>query len=166
MAVAIYPGSFDPVTNGHVDIARRAASCFDKLVVAIRDIPPETVLFSTEERVAMAKEAIKDMPNVTVLPYSGDITLFAVTVAADVIVQSLSTISDFETAKQRALVNQQMGQGVDSCFLMTRPQHSFVTTVMVKEVAKLGGDVKGLVPHHVAAKLLHELDEGREIRIQ
>lgn len=165
MAVAVYPGNFDPITNRHVDIARRAASCFDKLVVAIRDIPPGAVLFSPEDRVAMAKDAFKDLPNVNALRYSGDITLFAVTIGADVIVQSLSTMSDFEIAKQRTLVNHQLGQQVDSCFLMAKPRYSFVSTAMVKEIAKLGGDVEGLVPQHVAVKLLREFDLEREMRI-
>jgi len=151
--VAIYPGTFDPVHLGHVDIATRAANIFDKLVVAVYDRPVKNLMFSIEERVTLARQALADLPNVRVAPYGGLTVEFARRVGAQAIVRGLRVISDFELEYQMALTNRQLAPEIEFVCLMTRQTHAFLSSSIVKEIALLGGDVSGVVPPHVTTAL-------------
>ena len=160
MILALYPASFDPVTNGHLDIARRAATIFDELVVAAFDAPNKNVLFTTSERMAMLEEALQDLPNVRVGSYTGLTTQYAVEIGAKVIVRGLRTISDFEWEMQLAQNYRHLAPGIESACLMTSQNYSFMSSSMVKEIAKLGGDVDQMVPNHVKRALYNRF--GRD----
>ena len=151
--VAIYPGTFDPVHLGHVDIATRAANIFDELVVAVYDRPAKSLMFTVEERVALARQALADLPNVRVASYGGLTVVFARHVGAQAIVRGLRVISDFELEYQMALTNRQLAPEVESVCLMTRQAHAFLSSSIVKEIALLEGDVSRMVPTHVVAAL-------------
>jgi pantetheine-phosphate adenylyltransferase len=153
MATAIYPGTFDPVTNGHVDVASRAAALFDQLVVAVYDRPLKTLLFSTLERVAMAQGALKELSNVSVMSYSGLTVNFARSMGARAIVRGLRALSDFELEFQMALTNRKLAPEIETVCLMTRQEHAFLSSSIAKEVAMVGGCVDQMVPAHVAIAL-------------
>ncbi|MGB2694140.1 MAG: pantetheine-phosphate adenylyltransferase [Dehalococcoidia bacterium] len=153
MTVAVYPGRFDPVTNGHVDIVRRAAGIFDRLVVAVIDASSASTLFPTEERVAMFTKAAADVPNVTVKPYRGLTVEFARQESANVIVRGIRAVTDFEAEFDMALMNTQMAPEIESVYLMTSLEHLFISGSRIREVASLGYDVTNLVPSHVAEAL-------------
>jgi pantetheine-phosphate adenylyltransferase len=153
MTIAVYPGSFDPITNGHIDVARRAARIVDKLYLAVYDAPPRRLLFTTAERVAMAREALKDIANVDVCSYSGLTVDFARRVGATVIVRGLRVIADFELEYQMALMNRKLAGDIDTICFMTAQEYAFLSATIVREIAKLGGSVDGLVPAHVARAL-------------
>ncbi len=150
---AIYPGTFDPIHLGHVDIATRAAGIFDELVVAVYDRPAKSLLFTVEERVALAGQALAGLPNVRVAPYGGLTVEFARQVGAQAIVRGLRVISDFELEYQMALTNRQLAPEIEFVCLMTRQAHAFLSSSIVKEIALLRGDVSGVVPPHVAVAL-------------
>jgi len=153
VTTAVYPGSFDPVTLGHLDIARRASAVFDKLIVAVYDAPPKKLLFDTKERVALFKEAVKGLTNVTVLPYKGLTVDYARTMKATVLVRGLRAISDFEYEFEMAMMNNNLAPEVEVVCMMTRTEYQFLSSSLLKEVCSLGGDVSRLVPKHVAAAL-------------
>lgn len=170
MTTAIYPGTFDPITNGHVDIATRAAPLFDHLVVAVYDRPLKTLLFSTSERVAMAQEALEELSNVTVKSYSGLTVSFARSMGARVIVRGLRVLSDFELEFQMALTNRKLAPEIETICLMTRGENAFLSSSIAKEVAMEGGCVDEMVPPHVAEALkerFHRLgaEAGSKVRI-
>ena len=170
MATAIYPGSFDPITNGHVDIATRAASLFDHLVVAVYDRPLKTLLFSTAERLSMVRAALKDLPNVEVKSYDGLTVNFARGVGAHVIVRGLRVLSDFELEFQMALTNRKLAPEIDTVCLMTGQEHAFLSSSIAKEIAMMGGCLDEMVPAHVTAALkekFHRLgaQAGSKVRI-
>lgn len=150
---ALYPGTFDPIHLGHIDIATRAANIFKHLVVAVYDRPAKNLMFTVEERVALARMALKDLPNVTVAPYGGLTVEFAREVGAHAIVRGLRVISDFELEYQMALTNSELSPEIETVCLMTRQAHAFLSSSIVKEVALLSGDVDGMVPPHVARAL-------------
>jgi pantetheine-phosphate adenylyltransferase len=151
LGVAVYPGRFDPVTYGHLDIAQRAASMFTQLVVAVYD--QSEALFPVEERVAMFKEAVKDLPNVSVKPFTGLVVDFARQEKASVLVRGIRAVTDFETEFDMALMNKKMAPEVESVYLMASLGHLFVSGRRIREVASLGYDVSDLVPPHVAQAL-------------
>jgi pantetheine-phosphate adenylyltransferase len=151
LVVALYPGRFDPVTNGHLDIVRRAATLFERLVVAVYDVA-EGGLFSAEERVDMFAEAAKDLPNVEVKPFRGLMVEFARAQSATVIVRGIRA-SGFEAEFDQALMNKKMAPEIESVYLMASLEHLFISGARIREVASLGYDVRGLVPPHVAAAL-------------
>ena len=151
--IAIYPGTYDPIHLGHVDIATRAANIFDELVVAVYDRPAKSLLFTVEERVALASQALAGLAEVRAVPYGGLTVEFARQVGAQVIVRGLRVISDFELEYQMALTNRQLAPEVEFVCLMTRQAHAFLSSSIVKEIALLGGNVSGMVPPHVAAAL-------------
>jgi pantetheine-phosphate adenylyltransferase len=155
LTTALYPGSFDPVTNGHLDIAARAAAIFDRLIVAIFDTPAKNLLFTTRERVDMATEALKGIPNVEVTSFTGLTVNFARQAGAQVLVRGLRAMSDFEMELQMALVNRQLAPGIEVVCLMSGLQYSFLSSSIVKEIAKLGGSIDALVPDQVA-RAIHE----------
>jgi len=151
--IALYPGTFDPIHFGHMDIAIRAAGIFDELVVAVYDRPAKSVLFTVEERVALARQALANQPNLRVVPYGGLTVEFARRIGARAIVRGLRVISDFELEYQMALTTVQLAPEVEFVCLMTRQAHAFLSSSIVKEIALLDGDVSGMVPPHVAAAL-------------
>ena len=155
MITALYPGTFDPVHNGHIDIACRAAQLWDRVIVAIYDRPSKNLMFSTEERVALFADAIKDWPNVEVMPYHGLTVDFAHKVGSKVMVRGLRAIADFEFEFQIALTNKQLAPDVEFCALMTSQEHTFLSASILKEVALLGGDISRMCPPNVQAAL-HE----------
>lgn len=159
---AVYPGSFDPPTNGHLDVVERAARCFGELVVAVVVNPQKREpMFSLDERVAMLKESIAGVPNTRVEHFRGLLADYVKASDADVIVKGLRVVSDFESEMSVAMMNRSLA-GVDTFFLMSDQRYSFVSSSLVKEVFFLGGDVASLVPEPVlrvmAAKRAHEHD--------
>ena len=157
MRVALYPGSFDPVTRGHVDIATRAAALFDRLVVGVFNAPPKDLLFATEERVEMLKKALAHLPNVRVEPYSTLTVEFAKRVGAKFIVRGLRMGSDFEREFDMALMNQRLTPGIDTVCLMSSAEYQFISASLLKEVLQGGGDVSAFVTEHVINALKEKL---------
>ncbi|MEA3309141.1 MAG: pantetheine-phosphate adenylyltransferase [Chloroflexota bacterium] len=154
--IAIYPGSFDPVHWGHIDIARRAATLFDHLIVAVYNRPNKRLLFPAEVRVELAREALSDVPNIEVSPYGGLTTAFAQASGAQVLVRGLRVVSDFELEYQMALTNNQLAPGIETICLMTRKEYAFLTGSIIKEIFRLGGDVSSMVPPYVQQALLRK----------
>lgn len=157
MTVALYSGTFDPITNGHLDIAIRAARLFERLVVGVYDLPDKRILFSVEERVELAKRALAGQPNIEVTSYSGMTVAFAERVGARTIVRGLRTAADFEREFEMGFMNKEMRPGLELVCLMTSLKYQFLSSSLLKEVAGLGGDVSSLVPEHVAAALERSL---------
>jgi pantetheine-phosphate adenylyltransferase len=151
--VALYPGTFDPIHYGHVDIATRASKIFDELCVAVYDRPAKSLMFTVDQRVLLARQALANLSNLRVVPYGGLTVEFARQVGAQAIVRGLRVISDFELEYQMALTNRQLAPEIEFVCLMTRQTHAFLSSSIVKEIALLGGDVSGMVPPHVAAAL-------------
>lgn len=154
--IAVYPGSFDPITNGHIDVARRAARIFDELIVAVYagdEHAPKHHIFSAEERCAFARDALADVANIRVEIYQGLSVAYAHLVGAATIVRGLRAVSDFEYEFKFAHMNRHLAPEIDVVCLMTSSQHSFVSSSFIREVASLGGDVHGLVPEPVAEAL-------------
>jgi pantetheine-phosphate adenylyltransferase len=157
LKVALYPGSFDPVTKGHVDIATRAAALFDRLVVGVFDVPPKDLVFTTKERVEMLKQALAHLPNVRVEPYSTLTVEFAKKLGAKFIVRGLRMGSDFEREFDMALMNQRLSPEIDTVCLMSSAEHQFISSSLLKEVLQGGGDVNAFVPEHVIKALKEKL---------
>ena len=155
---AIYPGSFDPVTNGHLDLIARAANIFDHLVVAILRNSEKNPLFTVEERVAMLSEGIAEFDNVSVSTFDGLLVDFAREERAHAVVRGIRAISDYEYEFQMALMNRRLAPDVETIFLMPDAKYSFVSSRLVKEVFRLGGSVDGLVPKFVVERMK---DKGR-----
>jgi pantetheine-phosphate adenylyltransferase len=153
MRIAIYPGSFDPIHNGHVDIAQRAAGLFDRVVVAIYARPAKSLLFTVEERLALAREVLQSFDSIEVQTYDGLTVDFAGRLGAQALVRGLRVISDFEREYQMSLMNQQLSAGVDTVCLMTSYEYAFVSASLVKEVYMAGGDVSRMVHPVVLAAL-------------
>lgn len=157
MAVAVYPGSFDPITYGHLDIIRRASCISDKLYVAVLNNAAKTPFFSVEERVAMIKEAVKDIPNVEVCSFSGLTVDFAHSVNATILVRGLRAVTDFEYELQISQTNRKIAPDIDSIFLTTSLQYAYLSSSVVKEVAFYKGDISEFVPPFVAEKVKEKL---------
>ena len=149
MVTAIYPGSFDPVTMGHLDITTRGSALFEKVIVAVYSTPSKDLLFSTDERVELFQESIVDLPNVEVMRFSGLVVRFAREVGAAVILRGLRSGADFEYEYDMAFMNRRLERSVDMVSFMTSQDYMFVSSSLLKEVARLGGDVTGMVPPHV-----------------
>jgi len=152
VAIAMFPGRFDPVTNGHRDIARRAARLFDRVIVAVADLRAN-YLFTTEERVELLKEAIADCPNIEVMAFSGLTVDFAREKGATILVRSMRAVTDFEAEFDMALMNNKMAPGIESVYLMASLEHLFISGTRIREVSGLGYDVSDLVPPHVWSAL-------------
>jgi len=153
LTVAMYPGSFDPITNGHIDVARRAADVFDKVILGIFEKPTKIVTFTLEERVNMAKEALKDIANIEVKPFYGLAVDFAKEVKADVMVRGLRVSADFEREFDMAMMNRELSPDLELVCFLAKPKYQFLRSSLLKEVARVGGNVNGLVPDHVARAL-------------
>jgi pantetheine-phosphate adenylyltransferase len=159
---AIYPGTFDPITNGHHDLARRAASIFERVIVAIAANPNKAPLFPLDARVDMARRVLHDLPNVTVVGYSGLTVEFARANKASVVVRGLRAVSDFEFEFQLANMNRHMVREIETVFLTPQEQFTFISSSLVREIAVLGGDVREFVHPLVEAELKkHRREAGR-----
>ena len=153
MSNAIYPGSFDPVTFGHIDIIKRAAKVFDHLTVSVLNNNVKTPLFSVDERVKMLQEVCRDIPNVEIDSFSGLLADYARTSGTDVIIRGLRAITDFEYELQMAQTNRKMVDHVDTVFLTTSLEYAYLSSTTVKEVAAFGGDIHQFVPKCIATKI-------------
>ncbi|MFZ5754442.1 MAG: pantetheine-phosphate adenylyltransferase [Bacillota bacterium] len=153
MRIAIYPGTFDPVTNGHIHIAERASKLFDKVIIAVAKDNYKNNLFSLEERLQMVEESLQYLPNVEVDSFSGLLADYAVCKNAQALIRGLRAVSDFEYEMQLAAMNKRLNETLETVFLMTAGEYSFISSSMIKQVAVLGGCVKGLVPPIVEAGL-------------
>ena len=146
MKIAIYPGSFDPITLGHLDVIKRSAKIFDKVIIGVLNNSSKSPLFLVEERVKMIQEAVKDMEEVTVESFSGLLVDFAKEKNADVIVRGLRAITDFEYELQTAQLNRNLNQEVDTVFLATSVEYAYLSSSSVREIAAYKGDISSLVP--------------------
>ena len=153
MAIAIYPGTFDPITNGHLDIATRASRIFEKLIIGVYGIPNKHLLFSTEERVELARQAVAGLPNVEVEAFALLVVDFARKVGAKVMVRGLRMTSDFEREFEMAMMNKKLFPELELVCLMSRLEYQFLSSSLLKEAARLGGKIGDLVPRHVAEAL-------------
>jgi len=153
LTVAVYPGSFDPITNGHLDIVTRAAKLFDRLIIGVYDTPDKRLLFTTEERIKLATEAVAHLPNVDVESYKGLTVDFAREVKAQVIVRGLRMSADFEREFDMAMMNKKLFSELELVCLMASQEYQFLSSSLLKEVASLGGNIDDLVPKHVAIVL-------------
>jgi len=162
LTIAIYPGGFDPMTNGHLDIATRAAKLFDKLIIGVYSIPDKSLLFTTEERVELVRQAIVGLPNVEVVSYSSLTGEFARKVKAQVMVRGLRINADFEREFDMALMNKNLFPELELVCLMTNQQYQFVSSSLLKEVASLGGSINDLVPECVAVALKKKFSQNVE----
>ena len=158
MVKAIFPGTFDPIHFGHIDIANRAADIFDELVVAVYDRPLKKLLFSPEERMQLTRESFKDKKNITVMGYNTLTVEFAKEIGAKVIVRGLRVFSDFEHEFRMALANRRLEKDIEVFALITSEEHTFLSSTTVREIAALGGDVSTMVPPHVANALMDEMN--------
>ena len=150
---AVFPGTFDPFTNGHLDLTRRAARMFDRVVVAVANSPAKGTLFPVEERVEMIRAATRSLRGVEVVEFSDLVVECAQRLGAQVMIRGLRAVSDFEYEFQMALMNRRLSPRLEVAFLMPSQLYTYLNSTLVKEVARLGGDVSGLVPRTVAEKL-------------
>ncbi|MFH1674624.1 MAG: pantetheine-phosphate adenylyltransferase [Pseudomonadota bacterium] len=157
--IAIYPGTFDPVTNGHLDIIQRALTIFDKIIVAIAINPGKEPLFTLEERLTMLREALKDIPNVEVDNFDGLLVDYAKKRDACAIVRGLRAVSEFEYEFQMALMNRKLERDIETFFLMTGLRWIFTSSSIIKEAAQFGGNVEEMVPELVNQKLKEKFAE-------
>jgi len=150
---AIYPASFDPIHYGHIDIAKRAASIFDRVIVAVYDRPLKNLLFNIDERLQLVEQALRDVPNVEIARYSGLTVEYARQVGAQVIVRGLRVVSDFELEWHMALTNKQLAPDIEVVCLMTSQAYAFLSSSTLREVGLLGGDVSSMAPSFVVEAL-------------
>jgi pantetheine-phosphate adenylyltransferase len=158
MVKAIFPGTFDPIHYGHIDIANRAADIFDEVIVAVYDRPLKKLLFSPEQRLQMTRESFTEKKNIRVTGYGTLTVEFAREVGAKVMVRGLRVFSDFEQEFRMALANRRLDKGIEVIALITSEEHTFLSSTTVREIAALGGDVSTMVPPHVAKALKLEMD--------
>jgi pantetheine-phosphate adenylyltransferase len=154
MVRALFPGTFDPIHYGHMDIARRAARLFDELVLGVYDRPLKNLMFSPEERLALVTEALKDEPRIKIMGYNGLTVNFARTIEAQVVVRGLRVFSDFEFEFRMALANHRLAPDIEVVVFITDEEHTFLSASTVKEIVSLGGDVSSMVPPHVNQALM------------
>lgn len=162
MKIAVYPGTFDPITNGHVDIIERSLQVFDQVIVAIASNPKKGPLFPLEDRVAMARDATRELPKVSIETFEGLLVEYVRKRKAAVIIRGLRAVSDFEYELQMALMNRKLDLGVETVFLMPSEEFSYLTSTIVKEVASHGGEISQLVPKGVADRLAKMFSKGKE----
>jgi pantetheine-phosphate adenylyltransferase len=165
MRLAICPGTFDPVTNGHLDIIQRGLRIFDGVIVAVAPSQKKTPLFTLEERLWFIRESVKDFGNISVEPFSGLLVDYVKAKGGLAIIKGLRAISDFEYELQMALMNRKLDMYVETVFMMPSEEFSFLTSTMVKEVASFGGSVKGLVPEIVEQALKEKIGPMEKIEV-
>ena len=156
---AIFPGSFDPITNGHLDVIKRGAKLFDHLIIAVGQNPVKDKLFTSEQRVDMIRELVKDIPRVSVESYDSLTVEFAAKIKADVMLRGLRNLTDVQYEFQLAMTNRAVA-GIETVFVMTSEEYGFVNSTMVREVAMLGGDVSKLIPLPIYEKVKQRLAEN------
>jgi len=159
MVKAIFPGTFDPIHYGHIDIANRAAKIFDEVIVAVYDRPLKNLLFSPEQRLQLTRESFTDKRNIQVMGYSSLTVEFCQQVGAGVIIRGLRVFSDFEHEFRMALANRRLAKNIEVFALITSEEHTFLSSTTVREIASLGGDVSTMVPPHVAKALKLQMDK-------
>lgn len=157
MKLAIYPGTFDPITNGHLDILERAAAVFEIVYVAVANNILKTPLFSTEERIRMVKSCTLHYPNVRITQFDGLVVDLAQKVGASIIIRGLRAISDFDYEFQMALMNRHMNDRIDTVFFMPHEDYTYLSSSTVREIVRLGGDVSAFVPEYVKEELIRKL---------
>jgi pantetheine-phosphate adenylyltransferase len=157
MRTAIYPGSFDPLTNGHLDVIQRATKLFSRVVVAVAKSDSKQPLFTLEERLKLVNKAVRHMPNVETDAFDGLLVEYAARRSATAVVRGLRAVSDFEFEFQLALMNRKLDERVETIFMMPKDTYTFLSSRIVKEIARLGGDVSAFVPAHVKAALKEKL---------
>lgn len=165
MLRAIYPGSFDPVTFGHIDIILRSASMVDELIVGVLNNNAKIPLFSVEERVKMLEKVLKDMPNVKCIPFEGLLVDFAHETGARMVIRGLRAITDFEYELQMAQTNHKLRPDVETVFLTTSLEYSYLSSTTVKEVAAFGGDISQFVPEYVADRIKEKMKQKGECKL-
>lgn len=165
MTIAVYPASFDPITNGHLDVAQRAARLFDQVILAAADRPNKKLLFTTDERMEMMRIAVAHLPNVRVDSFKTLVVEYAERVGATVLVRGLRASTDFEHEFQMAHINHRLSPLIDTVCLMADQQYTFLSSSAVREIAAYGGDVTAFVPPHVAAALTRVFAHHEEARI-
>jgi pantetheine-phosphate adenylyltransferase len=153
MSIAVYPGSFDPITNGHVDVIRRGTRVFDRLIVSVADNPAKQALFTKDERTEMIREVTRGFKNVEIDSFDGLVVDYVHRKKAGVILRGIRTISDFEYEYQMALTNRTFAQDIETMFVMTHEEYSFVSSRLIKEAVSMGGDVSSFVPKDVEKRL-------------
>jgi pantetheine-phosphate adenylyltransferase len=166
MVRAVFPGTFDPIHFGHIDIACRAARLFDELIIAVYDKPLKSLLFSPKTRIELVKKSFDQDQNVKVMGYSGLTVQFCQTINAQVIIRGLRVFSDFEYEFRMALANHRLDSAIESMALITAEEHTFLSSTTVREIASLGGDISSMVPKHVEEALktrFIELGEGQQV---
>ena len=159
MTIAVYPGTFDPITNGHLDIVTRASKLFDKIIIGVYEKSNKHLVFTAEERVNLIKRAVAHLPNVAVKSFSGLIVDFARREKAQVMVRGLRMTADFEKEFEMALMNRKLAPDLDLLCLMASQEYQFLSSSLLKEVARLGGNISDLVPKHVAEALRKKVKE-------
>ena len=163
MRKGIYPGSFDPVTYGHIDIIKRSAELVDELTVGVLCNNAKSPLFSLEERVRMLEEITKDMPNVTIVPFEGLLVDFARKMNANIIIRGLRAVTDFEYELQMSQTNHKLEPGIETVFLTTNLAYSYLSSSIVKEVAACGGDISQFVPELVQNRMEEKMNNKRSV---
>jgi len=162
---AVYPGSFDPITNGHIDIIKRGLKIFDNIIMAVLENPKKTPLFTTKERTGMIEDIFSDEKKVEVKSFNGLLVDFAKKNNSNIVIRGLRAISDFEYEFQMALMNMKLNPEIETFFMMPSLNYSFLSSKLVKEVSMLGGCLKGLVPGNVEKKLKEKLKKTKNIQI-
>ena len=162
--IALFPGSFDPFTNGHLDLARRALALFDRVVIAVAHNSAKTALFTPDERVTMIEESVSGLRGASVMQFTGLLVECAQKIRAVAIIRGLRAVSDFEFEFQMALMNRRLAPGIEIAFLMPSQEFTYLNSTLVKEVARHGGRVRGLVPPGVERRLQERLAPSRRAR--
>jgi pantetheine-phosphate adenylyltransferase len=157
---AVYPGSFDPVTNGHIDLIQRSAALFDKVIVAILRNTEKTPLFTVEERIEMLEDSTRDLKNVSVTSFEGLLVDYAERIGVSVIVRGIRAVSDYEYELQMALMNRRLSNRIETVFMLPAESYSFLSSKLVKEIAGLGGAITGFVPPDVERRVRQKFQTG------
>ncbi len=158
---AIYPGTFDPVTYGHVDVAKRAAQLFDRVIICVAVNTTKSPLFTGKERVDLIREAMKDISNIEVEEFEGLLVDYALKKKANAIVRGLRAVSDFEYEFQMALTNRKLCEDIDTVFLMPHEKYTYLNSTIVREIARFGGDLTEFVPPHVKEQLINKFSDAK-----